>query len=63
MICEYEETDTPLMANQAFSYIARAYEEVFDNDNHPRKNLHAFIGYAYPPTFIQVVEAFVPYEP
>lgn len=51
------------MANQAFSYINRAYEEVFDNNDRPQKNLHAFIGYIYPSPFIQVMEAFAPYEP
>ena len=51
------------MEKQTFSYFDQAYEELFDNVVRPRKNLHALISHLYPPSYIQVMEAFANYRP
>lgn len=51
------------MANHTLSYINRIYEEALGNDYRPQKNFNALISHTYPPPFIQVMDAFTPYEP
>ena len=34
-----------------------------EDDYRPQKNLNAFIGYTYPPPFMQVMKAFATYQP